>query len=209
MYVPTHFAADEQAARSFVEQVVAADLVTWGEGGLVATFLPLLFDRDAGPLGSLQGHLARNNPQWRTGAVGQALVIAHGPNGYVSPSWYAAKAEHGRVVPTWNYLTAHIYGDLAVHDDPAWVEGLVRRLTERHESSRPKPWRVDDAPRTYLDGQLRAIVGVELVITRIELKAKMSQNRSTADIDGVVAGLSDDGRQDLADLVVRFRTDLA
>jgi transcriptional regulator len=118
----------------------------------------------------------------------------------VSPSWYAAKAEHGRVVPTWNYVTAHVYGRLVVHDDPEWVEGIVRRLTAKHEAAKAEdlteaghagdPWSVDDAPRAYVEGQLRAIVGVELRITRIQAKAKLSQNRPAADIAGVVAGLA-------------------
>jgi transcriptional regulator len=105
-------------------------------------------------------------------------------------AWYPSKREHGRVVPTWNYVTAHVYGELVVHDDPAWVESLVRRLTDRQEALTPGPaWSVDDAPAAYVAGQLRAIVGVELVITRIEAKAKLSQNRSAADVDGVIAGL--------------------
>jgi transcriptional regulator len=114
----------------------------------------------------------------------------------VSPSWYAAKAEHGRVVPTWNYVTAHVYGRLVVHDDPAWVEGVVRRLTAKHEAARlaapgqHQPWSVDDAPRAFIEGQLRAIVGLELQVTRIEAKAKLSQNRPVADIAGIVAGLA-------------------
>jgi transcriptional regulator len=134
-------------------------------------------------------------------------VIAHGGNGYVSPTWYATKAEHGRVVPTWDYVTAHVYGEFVSHDDPAWVAGLVRRLTVRHETPRSHPWSVDDAPPDYLAGQLRAIVGVEVVISRVEFKAKLSQNRSAADIAGVVAGFDEDGRPELARLVEQYRTD--
>ena len=140
--------------------------------------------------------MARNNDQWRKPSLGESLAIVRGPDAYVSPSWYAAKAEHGRVVPTWNYVTAHVYGRLVVHDDPAWVEDIVRRLTAKHEAARlaspgqPPAWSVDDAPRAFIEGQLRAIVGLELQITRIEAKAKLSQNRPVADIAGVVAGLS-------------------
>ena len=129
----------------------------------------------------------------------------------MSPSWYAAKAEHGRVVPTWNYLTAHVYGQLLVHDDPTWVEDVVRRLTAKHEAARlasprqPPAWSVDDAPPPYVAGQLRAIVGLELVISRIEAKAKLSQNRPPADIDGVVAGLRADGHERSAADVERAR----
>jgi transcriptional regulator len=137
----------------------------------------------------LRGHLARNNDQWKRPVRGEALVILHGPDAYITPNWYASKAEHGRVVPTWNYVTAHVYGELRVHDDPVWLEALVRRLTELHESSEPRPWTVDEAPEKFVAGQLRAIVGVELVISRIEAKVKMSQNRPAADVDGVIAGL--------------------
>jgi transcriptional regulator len=116
-------------------------------------------------------------------------VIVRGPDAYVSPSWYATKREHGRVVPTWNYVTAHVYGGLVVHDDPDWVEGLVRRLTAKHEGHRTEPWSVDDAPPRYVAGQLRAIVGVEVRVSRVEAKWKLSQNRPEADQEGVLVGL--------------------
>lgn len=140
-------------------------------------------------MGALLGHVARNNPQWRVPTLGEALVIVRGPDAYISPAWYATKREHGRVVPTWNYITAHVYGRLVIHDDPAWVEANVRRLTDQHERGRAEPWSVDDAPEAYLAGQLKAIVGVEVVIDRVEGKSKLSQNRSNADIDGAVHGL--------------------
>ena len=142
-------------------------------------------------MGLLRGHVARNNPQWREPVTGPALVIMRGPDGYISPNWYASKAEHGRVVPTWNYLTAHITGEFVVHDDVAWVEQMVRDLTEVHERRFDPPWQVDDAPPKYIAGQLRAIVGIEVRITAIEAKFKLSQNRPAADIDGVIAGLGD------------------
>ena len=138
---------------------------------------------------TLRGHVARNNEQWRREPIDEALVVVHGPDAYITPNWYASKAEHGRVVPTWNYLTAHVYGELRTHDDPAWLDALVRRLTDLHESREPAPWSVDDAPAAFVGGQLRAIVGVEVVISRIEAKVKMSQNRPAEDVDGVVAGL--------------------
>lgn len=181
MYVPQHFAADEGTVRELLTGMGAADLVTATASGLLATFLPLIYEPTAGEHGSLLGHVARNNPQWRAEPVGEALVIVRGPDAYISPSWYASTAEHGRVVPTWNYVTAHVYGRLVVHDDTAWLDALVRRLTERHEADIVPPWSVDDAPEKYVAGQLRAIVGVELVISRIEAKAKLSQNRSDAD----------------------------
>jgi transcriptional regulator len=205
VYTPAHFAVDVRTTREFLSQIRAADLVTATEDGLVATFLPLLYDPSAGEHGALVGHVARNNDQWKRTPVGQAMVIVHGPDSYVSPSWYAAKSEHGRVVPTWNYVTAHVYGRLVVHDDQRWVDGLVRRLTDHHESGRSHPWSVDDAPSTYYAGQLRAIVGLELVIDRVEATFKLSQNRSADDIDGVVAGLSGDGDPASAHLVETFR----
>jgi transcriptional regulator len=201
VYVPSHFAMDDAAVRDLLTQHGAADLVTATADGLLATMLPFVFEPDAGEHGALLGHVARNNDQWRREAVGEALVIVRGPDAYVSPGWYASKAEHGRVVPTWNYITAHVHGELVVHDDPAWVEGLVRRLTAKHEASLPHPWAVDDAPAPFVAGQLRAIVGVELLITRIEAKAKLSQNRPEADVAGVVAGLEARGDRATADAV--------
>ena len=193
MYVPKHFAVSDSEVADLLHGHGAADLVTATADGLVATFLPFLFEPSVGERGALQGHVARNNDQWRRAPVGEALVIVRGPDAYVTPSWYATKAEHGRVVPTWNYVTAHVHGRLVVHDDPAWVDDLVRRLTAKHEAARAEPWSVDDAPERFVAGQLRAIVGVEVLITRIEAKAKFSQNRSNADIDGVIGGLVAEG----------------
>ena len=156
--------------------------------GLVATFLPLLFDPSRGTSGALMGHVARKNDQWAREPIGEALVIVHAEDAYISPGWYPSKAEHGRVVPTWNYRTAHVFGGLVVHDDTAWVDRNVRQLTARHEAERTKPWSVDDAPPEFHAGQLRAIVGVEVVISRVEAKFKISQNRPEADVDGDCRG---------------------
>ncbi|GAA1109299.1 FMN-binding negative transcriptional regulator [Kribbella jejuensis] len=202
MYVPAHFAGDEQAVQELLAKHGAADLVTMTADGLLATMLPFVHDRERNVL---LGHLARNNEQWQQPIVGDALVIMRGPDAYVSPAWYASKQEHGRVVPTWNYITAHVYGTMTVYDDPAWVENVVRRLSELHESGRPEPWSVDDAPAKYVSGQLRAIVGVEIAIKRIEAKFKLSQNRPEADIDGVIGGLQGDGEEQLADAVAEHR----
>jgi transcriptional regulator len=196
MYIPAHFAADAADVEDLLASHGAADLITLTPDGLLATMLPFIYVPTAGEHGALHGHLARNNGQWRQPALGESLAIVRGPDAYVSPSWYAAKAEHGRVVPTWNYVTAHVYGRLVVHDDPGWVEGLVRRLTAKHEGvlagdvMQARSWSVDDAPRPFVEGQLRAIVGVELAITRIQAKAKLSQNRPEGDIAGVIAGLT-------------------
>ena len=205
MYTPPQFAVDDETARAFLANVRAADVVTMTADGLVATFLPLLFDPGVGEHGALRGHVARKNDQWKREPVAEALVIVHGDDAYITPSWYPSKAEHGRVVPTWNYMTAHVFGPLVVHDDPEWVAENVRRLTERHEAGRAAPWSVDDAPPEFHAGQLRAIVGIEVLIDRVEAKFKMSQNRRDADIDGVVAGLAADGLDTVAGAVDRLR----
>ena len=189
MYIPAHFVMDEAKVRHLLTHHGAADLVTATADGMLASLLPFIYDPTVGERGALLGHLARNNDQWKTPVLGEALVIVRGPDGYVSPSWYPSKAEHGRVVPTWNYVTVHVYGTLSVHDDAFWVDALVRRLTDKHEATSARPWSVDDAPPAFVAGQLRAIVGIELSITRIAAKAKLSQNRSEADIDGVITGL--------------------
>ena len=194
MYVPTHFAPPSPTAvRDLLDRHGAADLVTATADGLLATLLPFVHDPapDGSP-GALRGHVARNNDQWRIPAVGEALVIVRGPDAYVSPTWYASKAEHGRVVPTWNYVTAHVHGRLVVHDDPDWTAQVVRDLTAKHEAGRDPAWSVDDAPARYVDGQLRAIVGVEVVVSRVEAKWKLSQNRSDADVDGVIGAVDND-----------------
>jgi transcriptional regulator len=151
-----------------------------------------------GAHGTLLGHVARNNDHWCEPVIGEAMVIVRGPDAYVSPTWYPSKSEHGRVVPTWNYVTAHVYGELVVHDDIEWVARLVRRLTDRYEATNQPPWSVDDAPRTFIAGQLRAIVGVEVRITRVQAKFKLSQNRPAGDVDGVIAGLAAHGAHDAA-----------
>lgn len=207
MYLPKHFTADERETHELLHGIRVADLITPTDEGLFATFLPLLYDGSRDGLGSLLGHVARKNDHWRLQPLGESVVIVHGPEGYISPGFYESKREHGRVVPTWNYLTAHIHGELIVHDDPSWLEALVRRLTDRHEAARPAPWSVDDAPRDYIESQLRAIVGVELRITRVEAKAKLGLNRSPADIDGVIDGLREDGNQELAAATVSGRRD--
>jgi transcriptional regulator len=147
-------------------------------------------EADPGSYGTLLGHIAIANPQWQTAAPGaQALAIVHGPQAYISPTWYESKARHGRVVPTWNYETVHLTGTVTFHRDSEWLRALVTRLTRLHEDGREHPWAVSDAPPDYINGQLRAIVGVELTITAIEAKQKLSQNRSELDREGVVAGL--------------------
>ena len=191
LYTPRFNVMEADDVRPFVAAVATAQLVTVGEDGVPdATFLPVLWEDDR-----LVGHLARANTHWRRIVDGSpALAIVTGPDAYVSPSWYATKAEHGKVVPTWNYSVVHLRGPVVVHDDAAWVRSLVTRLTDRHESPRDEPWAVSDAPDDYIDKNLRPIVGVELVVASVEAKAKLSQNRSDADRAGVASGLAADGR---------------
>lgn len=193
MYIPRSFAEDDRPTLlAFVDAHPLAVLVTSSPAdGLIATHLPLALDRAAGPNGTLIGHLARANPQARCVPDGgaDALVIFAGPDAYVTPAWYATKAETGRVVPTWNYVAVHASGTLHLRDDPRWLREHLELLTNRHESDRSHPWQVSDAPDDYIAQQMQAIVGVELRIDRLEGKWKMSQNRSDADIAGVIRGL--------------------
>ncbi|MEO7337696.1 MAG: FMN-binding negative transcriptional regulator [Caldimonas sp.] len=194
MYLPSHFAENRlDVLHGLIRSHPFGLLVTNGPAGLSANGFPFLVDADGDAgFGTLRGHVARANPVWReTGP--DALVVFQGPHGYISPSWYASKAEHGKVVPTWNYLMVQARGRLRPIDDPAWVLKLVTRLTDTHEAPRAKPWGVDDAPPAYIDTMLRAIVGIELEVTSIVGKWKVSQNRPLADREGVIAGLSEIG----------------
>ncbi len=199
MYIPHFNTMAEPDIHAFVEAIGSAEIVTVGPGGTPqATLLPILWSEDGG---TIIAHLARANPHWREiGDGAPFLAIVAGPQAYISPAWYAAKAEHGRVVPTWNYSSVHLIGTARVHDDPTWVRAAVTRLTDRHERPREQPWAVTDAPDTYIDKNLRAIVGLELTVQHVEAKAKLSQNRSDADRAGVVAGLrAEDGDIAVAD----------
>jgi transcriptional regulator len=151
----------------------------------------MLFDPEDGPSGTLRGHLARANPQWREiDPSVEALAIFDGPDAYVSPAWYEEKRLTGKVVPTWNYVTVLAHGPVTLHHEPEWLLPHVRRLVERHEAARTEPWSLDDAPEAYVETQVRAIVGLELRITRLEAKRKLTQNRSEADFEGTIAGLA-------------------
>jgi transcriptional regulator len=191
MYIPPSNAEQRpEVMLAFIEAHPFGALVTASAQGLFATHLPLVLDRDRGPHGTLTGHVARANPHHRQPPeTGEALVIFQGPDAYITPAWYPAKAEHGRVVPTWNYVAVHAHGRLRFIDDTDFLRRQIDALTQRAESARAEPWAVSDAPAEYVEQQMRAIVGVEIEITRLEGKWKMSQNRSDADIDGVVHGL--------------------
>jgi transcriptional regulator len=174
--------------------VVPATLVTHGPSGFRASILPMLFDPDDGTHGTLRGHLARGNPQWREidaggDGAGEALAIFDGPDAYISPAWYMEKRLTGKVVPTWNYITVQAHGTITTVHDLDWLIPHVGRLVARHEATRPDPWALNDAPDDYVRTQARAIVGLELRIARLEAKAKLSQNRSEADIEGTITGL--------------------
>ena len=191
MYIPPAFRDDDLTSlHATIREARLANLITMTADGLIATPLPLLLDSASGPQGVLLGHMARANPQWSSPPVGEALAIFMGPDAYVSPSWYPTKQETGKVVPTWNYITVHAYGTVEFFEDPGRLHAAVSRLTGHHEAARPKPWAVDDAPETYIQAQLRGIVGVQLTITRLEGKRKLSQNRSAPDREGVIAGLA-------------------
>ena len=203
MYIPTQFReTDIPTLHAAIRAAGLATLVTTGPDGILATPLPLLLDPEPGPHGALLGHVARANPQWhRSAPDADGLAMFAGPDAYITPSWYETKRQTGKVVPTWNYVAVHAYGRVEFIDDAAWLHALVTRLTERHEGARPQPWAVADAPPEFTKAQLKGIVGVRLVISRLEGKWKMSQNRSAEDRAGVVAGLREDGNTVVADLV--------
>jgi transcriptional regulator len=186
---------DDPEIRAMVAAIGAAELITVGTDGYPqATLLPVLWSGDV-----VLAHMARANPHWRDIPDGaRTLLVCAGAQAYVSPSWYATKLEHGKVVPTWNYSTVHLTGTARVHDDVEWLRKQVTDLTDRHESGRPHPWQVTDAPARFVESQLRGIIGIEVRVERVDAKAKLSQNRSEADRRGVIAGLRAQGSGDAA-----------
>lgn len=208
MYLPRHF---EETRVEVLHELIRVHplgaLVTLTPGGLDANHLPFEVDQEPGPFGTLRGHVARANPLWREFSRDvEALVIFQGPGTYVSPAWYPTKNETAKVVPTWNYAVVHAHGALRVIDDRAWLRDFVTKLTHRHEAGRPAPWKVTDAPADYIDKQLGAIIGLEIPVTRLIGKWKMSQNRPPQDREGVVEGLRHEGGHtgaEIADLVRR------
>ncbi len=200
MYLPKHFAQTDVAAlHALMDAHPLATLVTHGPEGIDANHIPLHLDAGAGPNGTLRGHVARANPLARAAAVdGEILAIFQGPQSYISPSGYATKAEHGKVVPTWNYTAVHAWGRLRLIDDPHWLLAQVRTLTATHEAALPHPWQVSDAPADYIEKMLGAIVGIEIVIDRLVGKWKVSQNQPPANQASLIAALRRraDGRTD-------------
>lgn len=191
MYVPPAFREDDPAAlHAVMREARLASFVTATAEGLVATPLPLFLVPDEGAHGTLYGHQARANPQWTLAPIGEAMAVFMGPDAYITPSWYASKREHGKVVPTWNYVAVHAYGPAEFYGDADRLLDVVTRLTNLHEQPRTERWAVTDAPDAFIRAQLKGIVGLRMPITRIEGKRKMSQNRPEADRAGVAAGLA-------------------
>jgi transcriptional regulator len=195
VYVPKHFREERvPVLHEMIRRIRLGALVTLNADGLVASHLPMLVDPEPGPFGRLSGHIARANPQWRAlKPEVAALAIFAGPEAYITPAWYATKRLTGKVVPTWNYVAIHAYGDLRFIDDPAHTLAHVTRLTAAQESRRAEPWEVSDAPADFIAGMVKGIVGFELTIARLDGKWKMSQNRPEDDRAGVVEGLAREG----------------
>jgi transcriptional regulator len=191
MYIPRHFQEDRiPVLHELIDRQAFATLVTLGSSGLTASHIPMLLDPHPAPLGTLRGHLSRANPQWRElSSDVEALAIFAGPHHYISPSWYPAKAETGKVVPTWNYVVVHAYGSLRIVEDAEWLKSHVANLTSVHESESAEPWKVGDAPADFIQTLVNGIVGLELPIRRLEGKWKLGQNRSARDRNGVVRNL--------------------
>jgi len=195
MYQPPHFREDRLAVQhALIREQPLGLLITAGPGGLQANHVPFLVDAGKSERGTLRAHLARANPQLHElAAVNECLVVFQGPQQYISPSLYPTKHEHGKVVPTWNYITVHAWGRPQVIDDAAWLRQQIEDLTLHKEGSRASPWHVADAPEPFVAAQLKGIVGIEIPIARIEGKWKVSQNRPAVDQAGVVAGLRGQG----------------
>ena len=186
MYVPSHF---EEKRTEVLHDLISRNpfgiLVTHCTEGLDANHLPFGLDREGGPLGVLYAHVARANPVWQNVTNGDdVLVVFQAGDAYVSPNWYPSKKEFHRQVPTWNYMVAHAHGRIAVHDDARMVRGIVARLTSTHEAIEPNPWKMSDSPREFIDAMVKAVVGIEIHITRLIGKSKLSQNKEVRDILG-------------------------
>ena len=210
MYQPDHFfVADLPKMHALMRARPLATLVSAGSLGLYATHLPTVL-KDDGPYGIIECHLARANPHWKDLAEGtEALMIFQGPEGYITPNWYPSKADHGRVVPTWNYAVVHAYGRPEVMEDKNWLRRHVTELTAQQETNEVKPWAPSDAPASFIEVMLRGIIGFRFAFTRLEGKWKMSQNRQATDRNGVVRGLETRGQGDdleMAEFVSREAT---
>lgn len=205
MYLPRHFEQTDAAAlQGLIRSHPLAALVSHGADGITADHIPLEFHPAEGEHGTLRGHVARANPLWKQADGQSVLAIFQGPQAYISPTWYASKAATHKVVPTWNYAVVHGHGVLRAVEDADWLLALVKRLTAQHEAGRSPPWAVSDAPADYVAQMLRAIVGIQIPLTRLVGKWKSGQNRGEADRNGVAAGLAQDprlGAEALAELI--------
>ncbi|HEX2841271.1 FMN-binding negative transcriptional regulator [Hyphomicrobium sp.] len=191
MYIPPAFRDDDITnIIATVKAARLASLVTATAEGLIATPLPMFLAEQEGEFGTLYAHVARANSQWKNPPVGEGMAIFMGPDAYITPSWYATKQETGKVVPTWNYIAIHAYGNVEFFDDDSRLLDVITRLTNVHERERANPWAVDDAPADFIKSQLKGIVGLRMPISRFDSKRKMSQNRSAADRAGVIEGLA-------------------
>ncbi len=195
MYNPPHFQEQRtEVLHQLIREHSLAALVTLGSEGLIANHIPLILDPDSGPLGTLRGHMSRMNAQWRDSLpTVSALAIFQGPATYITPSWYPTREEGGKVVPTYNYIVVHAHGPLQTFEDPVLLERNVRALTEHHEARFAEPWSVDDAPKEFVQGQLKGIIGIEIRISRLEGKWKVGQNRPAVDRQGAIDGLRQAG----------------
>ena len=202
MYIPAHFAETRpEALHDILRAHPLGMLVTHGDGGLDADHIPFELDASAGPHGALLAHVARANTLWQRCPTGTpVMVVFRGAEAYVSPNWYPSKAEHQthRQVPTWNYEVVHAHGTLTVHDDARFLRRLLAQLTRRHEAAEPKPWKMGDSAPDYIDAMLRNIVGIEIAITALVGKVKLSQNREERDRLGAAGTLDARGQQALA-----------
>ncbi|TCT07005.1 FMN-binding negative transcriptional regulator [Paralcaligenes ureilyticus] len=211
MYLPPVFREDQIGLlHDLIRTHPLATLVTAGPGGLMANLIPFLFYPDEGEHGTLRAHLSRGNPQWKELAqADECMVVFQGANGYITPSWYQTKKETGKVVPTWNFVTVHAWGTPCMQEDPAWLSSHLHDLTYSQEHARVPPWKIEDAPADFIATQMKAIIGLEIAVGRMEGKWKVSQNRPQVDRLGVVEGLRAQGEPSrvMADLVAQRAKD--
>lgn len=201
MYIPAHFAESRpEVLHELIRRHPLGMLVTHGAAGLDANHIPFELDAASGSLGTLASHVARANPVWQQLRDGdEVMVVFRAADAYISPNWYPSKHEQHRQVPTWNYMVAHAHGRVRIVDDERFVRGIVGRLTKTHEASQALPWKMADSPREFIDKLLQAIVGIEIEITRLEGKSKLSQNKEARDLRGAIEGLAAVGRNDVAE----------
>jgi len=199
MYVPPHFAEqDAGALHALIREYPLGVLITNGAMGLEANHIPFELSPDEGPNGTLHAHVARANPVWQNTATGdEALIVFRQAHAYISPNWYPSKHEFHKQVPTWNYVVVHAYGRVTIRDDERYVRTVVARLTRTHESKQPVPWKMSDSPKDFIDTMVKAIVGIEIEITRMVGKSKLSQNKEQRDIKNAGEQLLSNGSLDI------------